>query len=129
MPNQHTVRKTGYNARGTGKSVRLSPDERSELEQGAARLGESLSDTLRKGGLKRARTCECECGARDCSFCRYDSRGSQKTNQSPQEQAIAWDDGKPIPSAKEYACAYCPGKFTSEALAIIHIDAEHPEQS
>lgn len=55
MPNQHTIKNTGSVAREAPTPVRLSTDERSEIERGAAQLGETVSETLRAGGLARAR--------------------------------------------------------------------------
>jgi len=55
VPNQHTVKLTGSVARMPPTPVRLSADERAEIERGAAAVGETVSETLRAGGLSRAR--------------------------------------------------------------------------
>lgn len=55
MPNQHDLKAAGLAAREAPTPVRLSAAERTELEQGAAALGETISATLRAGGLARAR--------------------------------------------------------------------------
>lgn len=55
MPNQHDLKAAGLTAREPPTPVRLSADERALLAAGAAALGETISATLRTGGLARAR--------------------------------------------------------------------------
>lgn len=58
MANQHTIKHTGSVAREAPTPVRLSTAERDEIERGAAALGETVSETLRAGGLARARNAQ-----------------------------------------------------------------------
>ncbi len=53
MANQYTVKRDGRRARGS-VTVKLSTEERALIEQGAATLQETRSETLRHGGLHRA---------------------------------------------------------------------------
>jgi hypothetical protein len=54
MPNQHTIKVSPSVARKP-TSIKLSDEEAAELAAGAAALGETISATLRTGGLTRAR--------------------------------------------------------------------------
>jgi hypothetical protein len=54
MPNQHT-RKYEPSAAAKNRSIRIPDDEWTQLQAGAAALGETVSATLREGGLARAR--------------------------------------------------------------------------
>jgi hypothetical protein len=54
MPNQHTVKFVPPAARRP-TSIKLSLEQMTELQLGAAALGETVSATLREGGLARAR--------------------------------------------------------------------------
>jgi len=55
VPNQHTRKYEPSVAREPPTPVRLTAVERIELAAGAAALGETISATLRTGGLARAR--------------------------------------------------------------------------
>jgi hypothetical protein len=55
MPNQHTRKFEDSIARLNAVPIRLSAAERIELAAGAVALGETISATLRAGGLARAR--------------------------------------------------------------------------